>query len=458
MRVNKQSVFILLLTLIMLLSITGPGYGKSIQGMELHEGLDDLTRQLTKGLSSRSPMTVVVADFRGINGEVTALGRYMAEEMITRLFTLAGARVIERGQLEKALDELKFSQTDLFDPDLAKKLGRFVGAEAILAGTITSLDNTIRINARLFNTERGEVLAAGTETIVRDEKVDRLLKIPVQPQSLSERGTRDDQVRPDVQDDSERLISSPPVFETDHLRVTVKSLRRTGSRLTIELWYENLTEQTMRLASSDWGRGYATGHRGTYLLSDIGEKWLFEDDTQVGNHYGGTELVSHRRLLNQITFSPEDRGNGSEVTYVGKYSIYWKNNPRENYRHEAAEVIIRNIRTGDYDSGYREETAVPPDSGYTPYVLDSPGDWSRGEGIFRKNCVVCHGERGDGRGPASKSLNPAPKDFRRSTISRGQIVEIIRSGVRGTSMVSFGKTLSEREIQDVGEYVYRFRN
>ena len=458
MRANRQRVFIFLLSLIMLLSITGPGYGKSIQGMELHEGLDDLTRQLTKGLSSRSPMTVVVADFRGINGEVTALGRYMAEEMITRLFTLSGVRVIERGQLEKALEELKFDQTDLFDPDLAKKLGMFVGADAILAGTITSLDSTIRVNARMFNTERGEVLAVGTATIARDEKVDRLLKIPVQPQSLSEKDARADQAGPDEQVYTGQHETGAPLFETDHLRVTVKSLRRSGSRLTIELWYENLTEQTMRLASSDWGRAYATSHRGTYLLSDTGERWLFEDDTQVGNHYGGTELISRRRLLNQVTFSPEDRGSGSEFTYVGKYSIYWKNNSRENYRHETVEVIIRNIRIGDYDGGYREETIVPPDSEYTPNELDRPGDWRRGDGIYRKNCVVCHGQRGDGSGPASAMLNPRPNDFSRSTLSRDQMIEIIRSGIRGTSMVGFRKTLSEKDIQDVGDYVYRFRN
>lgn len=458
MIINSQRVVILILTLITLLSITGPGYGKTIQGMELHEGMDDLTRQITKGLSSKSSMTVVVAGFRGINGEVTALGRYMAEEMITRLFTLGGVRVIERGQLEKALDELKFSQTDLFDAALAKKLGMFVGADAILAGTITSLDATIRVNARMFNTERGEVLAVGTATIVRDEKVDRLLKIPVQPQSLSERETMDDQNRPDVQGDSDRPVSGPPVFETDHLRVTVKSLRRSGSRLTIELWYENLTDQTMRLASSDWGRAYATSHRGTYLLSDSGERWLFEDDTQVGNHYGGTELISHRRLLNQITFSPEDRGTGSEFTYVGKYNIRWKNHPREDYRYETVEVIIRNIRVGDYDSGYREESIRPQDSGYVvTYVQDSPGDLQRGERIYRANCVVCHGHRGNGKGPASASLNPGPKDFRRGAMSKGQIVEVIRSGSRGTAMVGFSRTLSEKNIQDVGEYVYRFR-
>ncbi|MBI5756291.1 MAG: c-type cytochrome [Nitrospirae bacterium] len=432
--------------------------------MELDEGLDDLTRQLTKGLSSRYSMTVGVVDFRGLNGEVTALGRYIAEEMITRLFIREGVRVIERAQLERALEELKFSQTDLFDPALAKKLGKFVGADAILSGTLTSLDSTVRVNARLFSTERAEILAVGTASIVRDDRVNRLLKILLQPQSLSDievpaKGITDEQEYSGRKDYTDRPVTIPPVFESDYLRVTVKSFKRSGSRLIVELWYENLTDLTIRLVSSDWGRAYATSHRGTYLLSDTGERWLFEDDTQVGNHYGGTELISRRRLLNQITFSPEDRGNGSEFTYVGKYSIRWRSNPREAYRHETVEVIIRNIQPGEYDVGYQDEAVTSPESSeYTPFDSAVTGDWNRGERIFRKNCVVCHGQRGDGKGPASTLLNPRPKDFRRSTIDRGQMAEVIRSGIRGTSMVGFGKTLVDKDIQDVVEYVYRFRD
>src|SRR3990172_13255517 len=223
MKANKQRVLIFLVALIMFLSITGPGYGKSIQGMELHEGLDDLSRQLTKGMSSRQAMTVGVVDLRGLNGEVTALGRYIAEEMITRLFIREGIRVIERAQLERALDELKFSQTDLFDPALAKKLGKFVGADAILAGTITNLDSTVRVNARLFSTERAEILAVGTASIVRDDRVNKLLKILLQPQSLADKETydkeiTDDQEAPRKQDYIDRPVTSAPVFESDHLQ------------------------------------------------------------------------------------------------------------------------------------------------------------------------------------------------------------------------------------------------
>jgi len=347
---NKRWILVSLLALLIVFFVMQTGEGKEFKGVKLNEGLDDLTRQLTKDLPAGSPVTIVVADFHNLDGEITGLGRYIAEEMITKLFVLGKLRVIERGQLEKALEELKFNQTDLFDPALAKKLGKFLGADAIMAGTITDLDSIVRINARLFSTEQREIMAAGTTTIIRDEEVERLLKIRLQSRSYysSKPEDREREV-PEVQDDSKDVNMPALAFESDLLRVTVKGLRRSGSRLILEVWYENMTEETMRLVSSDWGRAYATSHRGTYIISETGEKWLFEDDTQVGNHYGGTELVPRQRLINEITFTHEGRGDGSVFTYVGKYSARWRNNPRKPYQHESLEVLIRDIRIGNYD-------------------------------------------------------------------------------------------------------------
>ena len=325
-------------------------YGKTMRGMDLYEGLDDLVRQVTRGLSVRPARTIIVADFRSLNGDITALGRFMAEEIIPRLFDTGKVQVIERGQLEKALEELKFSQTDLFDPSMAKKLGKFVGADAILAGTITDLGSVVRVHVRVFSTERGEVLAVGATTIVKDDQVGQLIEVVLQPSPSSGRSSgsllseqHTSKYGYDIQKDV-----TVPSFETDVLRVTVKSLRRSGSRLVIELWYENLTDQTMKIAEFYWR--HVTGRRESYVLSDTGEKWIFERDTQIKKHYGGIDLIPHQRLLNKITFVIDGNEGGSRFTYVGKYSIRWKNSPRERYHREVVEVIIRDIPDG-YSAG-----------------------------------------------------------------------------------------------------------
>jgi hypothetical protein len=40
-----------------------------------------------------------------------------------------------------------------------------------------------------------------------------------------------------------------------------------------------------------------------------------------------------------------------------------------------------------------------------------PGDEEKGESLYAARCQQCHGEEGDGLGPAAERLNPPPRDF-----------------------------------------------
>jgi len=135
-----------------------------------------------------------------------------------------------------------------------------------------------------------------------------------------------------------------PIFENDFIRVTVKSFQKSRGMFVLEVWYENLTEGDLTLVSSDWGSAYSTHNRGTYLITETGEKWFYKEDTQIGNHYGGTELIPNRRLLNKITFAPESGGAGTEFTYAGQYRASWKSASRASSQQDDFKVIISNIK------------------------------------------------------------------------------------------------------------------
>src|SRR4030042_7127417 len=38
----------------------------------------------------------------------------------------------------------------------------------------------------------------------------------------------------------------------------------------------------------------------------------------------------------------------------------------------------------------------------------------KGKEIYERMCVLCHGQKGDGNGPAAKGLNPKPTNFTES--------------------------------------------
>jgi curli biogenesis system outer membrane secretion channel CsgG len=113
----------------------------------------------------------------------TNLGKTVADLLINRLVQDASCSVIERSALDKLLSEQNFSNSDRADPATAAKLGRILGVDAIILGSITRYDYndkmrgrhvypvvgvtapkydvsaSIQISARIVSTETAEVLA-----------------------------------------------------------------------------------------------------------------------------------------------------------------------------------------------------------------------------------------------------------------------------------------------------------
>ena len=87
-----------------------------------------------------------------------------------------------------------------------------------------------------------------------------------------------------------------------------------------------------------------------------------------------------------------------------------------------------------------------------------------GRRVYRSACAACHGLRGDGEGPAARSINPKPRDFMagvlkfRSTPSGAlptdsDLFRTISEGVPGTWMPAWEDLLSEKQRWAVVAYL-----
>jgi len=78
---------------------------------------------------------------------------------------------------------------------------------------------------------------------------------------------------------------------------------------------------------------------------------------------------------------------------------------------------------------------------------------------YAENCAVCHGVTGNGKGPQSTNLQPAPTDFTDITRQSGRSVfalyNTITLGVNGTAMPAFSALTPEQRWQ-LAFYVSRF--
>jgi len=101
-------------------------------------------------------------------------------------------------------------------------------------------------------------------------------------------------------------------------------------------------------------------------------------------------------------------------------------------------------------------------------VTAKSGDVDNGENIYANRCGLCHGEEGDGLGPAAERLNPPPRDFTLGLFkiqssafdaelpNDDDLLRMVRDGMPGTAMPGWSDILSEQEMWDVIAYIKTF--
>ena len=77
--------------------------------------------------------------------------------------------------------------------------------------------------------------------------------------------------------------------------------------------------------------------------------------------------------------------------------------------------------------------------------------------VYRENCAVCHGDRGDGQSRARFGLNPPPRDFTSAQaatqLTREVMISRVTHGKPATAMVAWQGRLSAAEIEGVVDYI-----
>ncbi|MBL9131465.1 MAG: cytochrome c [Verrucomicrobiaceae bacterium] len=100
-----------------------------------------------------------------------------------------------------------------------------------------------------------------------------------------------------------------------------------------------------------------------------------------------------------------------------------------------------------------------------PLTLDF-NRYMEGKYLFERNCIVCHGPRGDGNGEMAPTLSPRPRSFREGMFkfrttpfgalpTEDDLRHTIKHGLTGTAMGMFAQ-LSEEDVTNVIEYVKSF--
>ena len=134
---------------------------------------------------------------------------------------------------------------------------------------------------------------------------------------------------------------------------------------------------------------------------------------------------------------------------------------------DVTEALVAQAPAADPDkASTATKKAMPPvqvSTGPADMSKPMPGnlksDKAWGKDFYMNNCFVCHGKKGDGKGPRSHFITPRPRNFTsdesRDSYNRPRLFNAIKNGKRGTVMPAWGTVLDDQQIANVAEFVFQ---
>ena len=113
-----------------------------------------------EGVTAISALALTDFDNSSKSAEYEWMRSAIPGSLYTELKAKSKINLIERNQIEKALEEMKLASVGLIEEN-APKLGKMLGADAVLTGIYQISGDSIRIDAKIVKVETGEVLSGG---------------------------------------------------------------------------------------------------------------------------------------------------------------------------------------------------------------------------------------------------------------------------------------------------------
>lgn len=290
---KSKYVFISVLTVIFV-------FGDIRFARSYQEEIKILSTDIAGSIAKAGRKMVAVVDFTDLQGNVTELGRFLAEEFSV---TLAGAgrgfEVVDRVHLRTILAESKLSATGLIDPRTAQKLGQIAGVEALITGTITPFGDSVRLSVKVLDTGTARVIAGYSGNIAKTKAIEELLARGVEPLGVSS----------PLSPGTTTLRATAKYQDFPKFRVEVEALRIGGDgTVTVFLAYINKTREELLV-------GRYGDPNTTFVVDSAGNQYPFQSSS-------GMDDVRYRDRY-PLTIGPSMRATASFTlrNYGGRLEI-----------------------------------------------------------------------------------------------------------------------------------------
>jgi len=171
------------LAAVLLLALTAGAYAEDNYSL--------LAREITEAGVSVQGKKIAIIPFSYADGRAAAKdGSVISERLTIKMINMHKFEIIERSVLDKVMAELKLQASGTIDASSAQQLGKVLGVEAIVTGTLVEMQaGQIEVNARLIKTETAQAIGASQVTLKKDwigDAATAPAPAPAQPQAYQQ--------------------------------------------------------------------------------------------------------------------------------------------------------------------------------------------------------------------------------------------------------------------------------
>ncbi len=208
--------------------------------MAYEKEIKSLSSSMAEDIAKAGKKMIAVVDFTDLQGNVTELGRFLAEEFSVALAGAGkGFEVVDRTHLKSIIAEHKLSSTGVIDPQTARKLGQIAGVDALITGTITPFGDSVRISVKILDTATAKVIGASSGDIAKTKAIEELLARGIETSQLSSSQAPTISYVPSIGSTKSKKVGD--------MVITVKRITVSKGEVTAALDFLNQSDKELKL-------------------------------------------------------------------------------------------------------------------------------------------------------------------------------------------------------------------
>jgi hypothetical protein len=175
------------------------------EGVPLNQAVREAAAHVEKQLPPETKLALL-----NFNSPTEAFSRYVLDEMAAIFVANGRLVIVDRTDIDLIRNETGFQLSGEVSDESAQSIGKMLGAQSILSGSLTELDGVYRFTVKVLNVETARVEALFPQDLLPDSRAGALLG-SAGPARAAPSQTASPQTRPQQQSVQQPVAAPPPV-------------------------------------------------------------------------------------------------------------------------------------------------------------------------------------------------------------------------------------------------------